>query len=549
MWLWIVAAAAAPPAPGEPINLARGLAELAQDQVLPEKVLLEVAAGHELTTVRDAFADLPGAQVEVATRGVIQGWLPVRQLRAAAALPGVRQVRRPRVASPKVVTEGLDVMFEVDWAALGLTGAGQRIAVLDVEFKGYEALLGSELPPSVGTNFRGRWNTGEHGTAVAEIIHDIAPDTQLDFYSFNDEGQFLAAVDDIIRDGHTLVSASIGFDNVWHADGTSVYAAAVDDYVAATGGIWFAAAGNEADMYWVGTLTDTNGDGWMEFGGLGDELPIWGGYELWVTARWDEPFGGAGIDLDLYLWDARGRECSVGAGYQEGNGDPLEETYCYTSSYTGTASLYDYSGRAAGTKAWIYSHYGVQDAAMTGVESLTLPADAHGSTSVAAIDWDTERRAYYSSMGPTNDGRMKPDLGAPTKVTTAVWGAEEFTGTSAATPHASAVAALVHQAVPEWTADEVRTWMLANTDDLGPPGHDTEYGAGLLRLRQPPAPGDTPGGGTTAGGVDTASPGGGGGRGGRGGGGKGGCGCVAAPSTSGWLTLVLLPVLWRRRSR
>ena len=51
--------------------------------------------------------------------------------------------------------------------------------------------------------------------------------------------------------------------------------------------------------------------------------------------------------------------------------------------------------------------------------SIPTPGDARGSFTVGARDWQGDAAADYSSQGPTEDGRLKPDAVAP--ASTAVW--------------------------------------------------------------------------------------------------------------------------------
>src|SRR5699024_5975692 len=50
----------------------------------------------------------------------------------------------------------------------------------------------------------------------------------------------------------------------------------------------------------------------------------------------------------------------------------------------------------------------------TTVGSIPTPADAVGAIAVGAVDWRGDRLKAYSSHGPSDDGRLKPDLVAPT---------------------------------------------------------------------------------------------------------------------------------------
>src|SRR5207249_3295930 len=90
------------------------------------------------------------------------------------------------------------------------------------------------------------------------------------------------------------------------------------------------------------------------------------------------------------------------------------------------------------------------------------------------------RRCAYSACGP-NSARPKPDLVAPVPFASQ-WRAKSFAGTSAATPQAAALAAVLWGRNPDWTADRVRGTLQTAARDLGAAGHDSETGYGLVRL-------------------------------------------------------------------
>ena len=75
--------------------------------------------------------------------------------------------------------------------------------------------------------------------------------------------------------------------------------------------------------------------------------------------------------------------------------------------------------------------------------SIPTPGDARGSFTVGARDWQGDAPAAYSSQGPTQDGRLKPDVVAP--ASTAIWPGIAMVGTSASAPHAAGAAALLMQ--------------------------------------------------------------------------------------------------------
>jgi serine protease len=82
-----------------------------------------------------------------------------------------------------------------------------------------------------------------------------------------------------------------------------------------------------------------------------------------------------------------------------------------------------------------------------------------------------------------NDGAalMATKLGKTATVSVTPADHAYYDGTSMATPHVSAVAALVWRAHPEWTNVNVRTALQKTAKDLGPVGRDKAYGYGLVQ--------------------------------------------------------------------
>lgn len=94
--------------------------------------------------------------------------------------------------------------------------------------------------------------------------------------------------------------------------------------------------------------------------------------------------------------------------------------------------------------------------------------------------------AWYSGRGPTQDGRIKPDIVAPSAwMTVAKPGTvDEYVwlrgGTSSAAPFVSGTVALMLQENPALTPAEVKAILEKTAIDFGLPGKDNEYGSGVL---------------------------------------------------------------------
>ena len=118
---------------------------------------------------------------------------------------------------------------------------------------------------------------------------------------------------------------------------------------------------------------------------------------------------------------------------------------------------------------------------------------------VAALIYNNEPGNFYGTLGDGNtadiialslsqeDGQYLVDnkLGFTAEVSSSLTkpasGYEAWNGTSMATPHVSAVAALVWSAYPSLSNAEIRAALDATAKDLGDPGRDTAYGYGLVQ--------------------------------------------------------------------
>ncbi len=91
--------------------------------------------------------------------------------------------------------------------------------------------------------------------------------------------------------------------------------------------------------------------------------------------------------------------------------------------------------------------------------SVNYPGDSERAITVGAVN-DDHNREFYSSRGPTGDGRLKPDVMAPGGgVMSAQKGSGDGyvsnSGTSMSTPHVAGLAALMVQANPQMRPDAV----------------------------------------------------------------------------------------------
>jgi subtilisin family serine protease len=87
------------------------------------------------------------------------------------------------------------------------------------------------------------------------------------------------------------------------------------------------------------------------------------------------------------------------------------------------------------------------------------------------------------SASDTAGADMLTKLGQSATVTVAASNYALFDGTSMATPHVSAVAALVWSHYPNCTAAQMRSTLQKSAQDLGDPGRDVKFGYGLVQAK------------------------------------------------------------------
>ncbi|MGB7342042.1 MAG: S8 family serine peptidase, partial [Phototrophicaceae bacterium] len=113
--------------------------------------------------------------------------------------------------------------------------------------------------------------------------------------------------------------------------------------------------------------------------------------------------------------------------------------------------------------------------------SILSPGDSPNSLTVGALDGTSI--ADYSSRGPLSNGGLKPDLVAPGFLEL---NGSYFVGTSASSSLVTGAASLVWEAYPDYSAQDVFTFLLNSAQDDGEiAGRDNIYGNGSLYLPIP----------------------------------------------------------------
>jgi len=438
-----------------------------------------------------------GGRVETSYGNDVQSLLPIDAIIQLAEETQVRRIRLPlKPSTCATISEGVAKTGADAWQNLtpyrNLNVV--KVAILDLGFTGYESLLGTELPASVtAKSFRSdlRMDTNVHGTACAEIVHDMAPDAQLYLVNFSTDTEQHQAVDWLIAQGVNIISYSVGWVNAGDGKGTGPITEDVKKAFNA-GITWCSAAGNDAQVHWEGTFNYHNFPDNNEY--LEITLPAQGSISVFMN--WDDwgtwngaDYSGSANDYDLLFYEKSGATWSYlkqSANIQNGNGDwPTEGDDAENlNSAATTYGLRIYKHNATRNCKMEIFVWGIGGPIEYNVPagSLSIPADSPFCVALGASDVTTDAYHSYSSQGPTHDGRIKPDFAAPAGTSGWTYGAYGFYGTSASTPHMAGAFALLKGKTP-YSLPNILDIIVARALDLGFPGPDNKFGKGRLNLR------------------------------------------------------------------
>jgi subtilisin family serine protease len=403
------------------------------------------------------------------------------------------------------VENGVAAVHVDDLHRAGLRGKGVKVGILDLGFHRYSELRARNIVPAARASQRFGDSEDiesgtDHGTACAEIVHAMAPEAALYIAAF--DGSTASAIEGakwLADQGVTIISASFG-GHFAPNNGTNPQDIFVDQLVTERGITWINASGNEGESHWRGEAIDTNDQGLVDIPGHSAPIDLltldfkrqgpWRVYMTWDD--WpDAESTGEREDLDLFIIaidSNTGKPVVVAQSTepQDGTQPPVEMVVDGQGQVPAGTRLYvaikaTHLTKAAAVHVFVDGAVQISPSESTG--SVGSPATAHKALAVGAFDIISQSLADYSSRGPTDDGRLKPEIIAPTNTTSAIY-EPTFQGTSASAPHASGFAALLQQAHPELRGDALRQEILRKVQPVGQTVPNNETGYGLIDGRR-----------------------------------------------------------------
>lgn len=508
----------------------RSVAKAGTDGAVLVDIKTTVGASDQVAA---AVTSLGGTIVsQVAQFNAIRASVPLAQMEVLAGNSAVQAVR---TAARAVTNAGsLNTQAYISHKArethtLGHTGAGVKIGVLSDSASAarVSALMASgDLGPNttVLAGQNGPVNGSDEGTAMMEIIQDMAPGAQIYFATaFTSAASFAANILALGAAGCTIIVDDVSYgDEAVFQDG--LIAQAVNTFVAG-GGIYFSSAANSGNLSsgtsgtWEGDFLSGGaatgvlaGAGNVHNFGTGGSPVLFDtvtGTTDFVSLFWSDPLGGSGNDYDIYVLNSAGTVIhDASTDVQDGNDDPFEAfgdafagERIVVVQFAGTArALHLDMNRgqiAINTSGSTHGHNaGLNTVSMaaTAWNSAfigTKPFAGGASNPVETFSSDGPRKIFYDATGTaitagnflfgTNGGTtlQKPDLSAADGVITKTTGFNPFFGTSASAPHAAAIAALIKSAKPAYTNAQIKTAMTSSALDIMAAGADRDSGFGL----------------------------------------------------------------------
>jgi hypothetical protein len=382
----------------------------------------------------------------------------------------------------------------------------------------------------------------DEGRGMMQIIADIAPGAAQAFHTgFNGQADMATGINDLANTANCDIICDdvFYFAEPFFQDG--VIAQAVDNVVS-QGIPYFALAGNHGRKSYESDFASTstsptgyaNGDAHDFNPGAGVDIyqnvTIPNNTSITVSFQWDQPFfsvsGGSGSanDMDILLYDNPPTTILASSANFNVGGDPVE-VLNWTNN-TG-ASIFNIAlvkneaqgGPDPGHIKYIALVNGALNNFVVNeydTASSTVYGHMNSSTgeTVGAAFYDftpafgtnPPLREAYSSAGPTrilfdvngnpvSQLRNKPNIVAVDGTNTTFFGSDindpgdgsdtdifpNFFGTSAATPHAAAVAALVWEVQPGLTPAQLYGVLESTTIDMAAAGFDFDTGFGLIQ--------------------------------------------------------------------
>jgi len=465
-----------------------------------------------------------GLEIEIINSKLnkIQGWLDVNRIDDFTSLDNVMYISTPSYGHRRVgsrLTAGDSILLSNLVRQQGFTGEGVKVGIISDGSAGLAlAQASGDLPNNVTlfdscvVTFSGSCS---EGTAMAEIIHDIAPDAELAIAdALTTTLEFIQRLDQLANEFNAdIIVDDLGFlIEPYFEDGDISDAVnALPDNI-----VYISAAGNDADehyqasfnadnTFFLGSFSTLHDFGRSTQSFFGNTLPInvaASGSDECVFMQWNDEytngFDGPGAVNDHDLWVFNEDRINFESDQENLIGSSLSffntiEVVCFPAP--DIPSIYHvvvqrFSGVDRDIEMFFTGGISINDRSQVVAQDSIFghPASERAIAvgTINAEEPNNDLIASFSSQGPVQinfpvaETRQKPEITGIDGVSVTGSGgfSSFFFGTSAAAPHIAGITALLKSARPNASRVEIEQALLDGAIDLGSSGVDNVYGTG-----------------------------------------------------------------------
>jgi hypothetical protein len=437
--------------------------------------------------------------VELESDYVLEGWISPASVIELSELSGVSWITIPEYLATNAgsvttagdaITRASDVRSQ--FASFGIDGSGVKIGLIsDGAASRATSISTGDLPSNLVVN---NADVGDEGTAMLEIVHDLAPGASLYFAGAHTVAELQAAITWLrSQNVHVIVDDLLSFGQPFFTDGTLASAAAA---AVSAGVTYVTSSGNQAQQHYQSQFVSGSAfaGGIVHRDSSNDEI-----FSVTVPGRlvsesqaqtdlyfqWSDAWGASANDYRLLISSDGSNWNFAPNVLQTGSQNPAE-SYSFVNTSTSPVTYYFalwkptaapsreielFVNNSAGLERVVagdslFGHQAVLSVNSIGAVSASTPTtiEAFSNRGGSSIytNFGTQTKTFRASLdGVSTDG-----------VATTVPNFTNFFGTSAAAPHVAALAALMLDANPSLTPAQTSAILTATAVDL------TAYGAG-----------------------------------------------------------------------
>ncbi|QLH09400.1 S8 family serine peptidase [Candidatus Nitrosotenuis sp. DW1] len=404
------------------------------------------------------------AEVEISKGNKAQIIISMDKIQDISSFTELQKIKSPFTAIPNrdIMINGRileDSVFIQNALQNNVSGSPVSVAIIDLGFDDKNPKISGNVVESVSfrkifehsDGVKGLGDEYVHGTAMAEIITNLATNTKLRLLTAGNEIEFLDAIDYAISKKVNIIVVSFTWVN-YITDGKSIVTQKVEDAIK-SGITVIVPSGNYAEKHWQGTFIDSDQNSWNEFvaddEGMTiyvDDLRLLEKKPILAYLKWKN-LGGVS-DFDLTLTNSTGHILDYSSNVQSTADDESLEYLSYIPTEIGSYSIgISHFGQIyQDAKLEIFSIYDKLEY-VNPEQSVGTPTDARGAIVVGALGNSTSMP--YSSIGPTDNGLNVPQILSPDGFVVSSLGQKPFYGTSSSAAYVTGLLVMLLSTHPE----------------------------------------------------------------------------------------------------